>query len=295
MRIKTKKPNIGLLSTIMVTTSGRSIYDQMDYNELGEPYEEVLYQGEKTQTTHTNTVNKNEKLHLATIIEKSIQREMFIRVQKNLILLKVLADSIIKLRTGIHERSGKEARVPVPNTNAFAMFQQAVERVRASQRRISAIFSPLVFQLYPDQVETLTLYMADITMACAANQDLPVGLFNEIDLPRVQKEFSDAYQVASNKPPIQIRADGNEKDGGSADQSDYLFSREYHLFLAAIYLSETVEQMEKTLGTEVEKLTKLIRPEITALENTCSKIHNIFTKNLERENKRSWRLDFKAF
>ncbi len=294
MKIKTKKPNVGLLSTIMVGTNGRSIYDQMDYNELGEPYGEVLFHGEKTQTTKTNTVDKNEKLHLSTIIDKSIQREMFIRIQKNLILLKVLADSIFKVRKGIYERSGKEGQVPVPNPNAFAVFQQALERVKASQRRISAIFSPLVFQLYPDQVETLTLYMADITMACAANQDLPVGLLNEIELPRVQQGFSDAYQVASNKIAIQDRAESNVKNSGSVDQSEYIFSREYHLFLASIYLSETVEQMEKTLGTEVEKLTKLIRPEITALENTCSKIHNIFTKNLEKQSKWTWRSDFKT-
>jgi hypothetical protein len=283
-------------STIMVRADGSSIYHQMDYNELGERYEEVFGDIESKKPVKAIPVKKKQELQLATIIDKSIQREMFVRLQKNLILVKILADSTIKLGIGFAQKSGKDIHEPLLNPKTSAEFQQALEQVKSSQRRVSAIFSPLAFQLYPEQFETLAMYTADITVACAGNQDLPVGLLNEIELPRVQKEFSDAHEIlSSNKTTIQNPAVRDLENRETNDRSAYLFSREYHLFLASIYLSEAVEQMEKVLGNEVEKLTKLIRPEVTTLENACSKIHKIFTRSLEKQGKWAWRLDFKTF
>lgn len=239
------------------------------------------------------TSNQKEKLHLATIIERSLQREIFVRIQKNLILIKVLADSTIKLGMTMPDNSGETQEVDL-TPKALMTFQQAVEQIRASQRRVSAVFAPLVFQLYPEQVETITLYMADATMACATKQEtLPIELLNEIELPKVQKEFSDANETSSKTTMLDaITNDGEKSEDNS--QPKYLRSKEYYLFLSAIYLSETIEQLETTFGDEVEKLTKLIRPEITAMENACSKIHKIYTKHGARQRKWSWTSDFKT-
>jgi hypothetical protein len=296
-----KKSGAGMLSTIMVDTYGRSVYTQMDYNELGEPYEEVFEQMKLQPTytakTPTKSVNgeQKQKSHLGSVIDKSIRREMFVRIQKNLILLKVLADSTAKLGIAISQKTEKDAKEPLLNPRNLAEFKEALEQVKTSQRRISAVFSPLAYQLYPDQVDTLTSYMADLTLACAGNQDLPVGLLNEIELPRVQKEFvSVSGGTISSEPVVQntavVSRDKQTDNSGSA----YLFSREYHLFLASIYLSEAVDQMEKVLGDEVEKLSKLIRPEVMALENACSMIHKIFTRSFEKQAKWAWRSDFKT-
>lgn len=267
-------PNAGTSSTI-IRTEGRTIV-----------------------TNAPTAPNKDEKSNLTKIIEKSLEREIFVRIQKNLILLKVLADSSSKAGLTISTRSGKDAREQILNNKTITAFQQAIEQVKAAERRVSAIISSLVFQLYPDQVEAITLYMADVTMACAANQDIPMGLLNEIELPRVQKELSYDNEVLSSKKAIQDprTSNNNEENGAfeSYDQSAYFRSREYYLYLASIYLSETVEQMDKIFGKEVEKLTKLIRPEIASIENACSRIHKIWTKHTMKQNKWVWNSDFKT-
>ncbi len=229
-------------------------------------------------------VQNNQKSELVRIIDQSLQREIFVRIQKNLILIKVLADAAQKKfeRAAVEKNGGD----PAANTT-IAVFHQALEQVKASQRRVSSVFAPLVFQLYPDQVETITLYMADVTMACAKNKEaLPLQLLNAIELPKVQKELSEAKSLL---PDLSSQESGNE-----VDRSKYFSSREYYLFLASIYLSETVEQLDTIFGNEVRRLTKLIRPEITAMENACSKIHKIHVKNHAKKSKWSWSSDFKT-
>lgn len=48
----------------------------------------------------------------------------------------------------------------------------------------------LVFQLYPEHVETITLYMADVTRGCASKEEsLPIDVLNDIQLPNVQAKM----------------------------------------------------------------------------------------------------------
>lgn len=81
-------------------------------------------------------------------------------------------------------------------------------------------------------------------------------------------------------------------DGGVEEESPmkYLRSLEHHLFLASIYLSETIEQVERTFSDEpvVKRLLNLIRPGIDSIENACSKIHRIYSGVLAKKSKWKW-------
>jgi hypothetical protein len=303
LRIKEKKSGSEMLPALLVSAEGRSIYNRMDYNELGEPYEVISEEASSRLNQQASKTIKKKELakqesELGSIIHKAIRREIFIRIQKNLILLRVLADSTAKLATSVLQKTSN-----TPNESAISQVVlldslQSLEQVRASQRRVSAVFSPLAYQLYPDQVEALTSYMADLTSACSGNQELPVGLLNEIELPRVQKQFTPDSQIISSTKPVPenvtLFGAGKQGSNNNCEGGATLFSREYHLFLASIYLSEALDQMERVLGSEVEKLARLMRPEVTALENACSKIHKVFTRTLEKQPKWACRLDFKT-
>lgn len=262
----------------------------------GGTYSTILGIQRRTNPPNTLAPNKEEKTNLGTIIEESLEREMFVRIQKNLILIKVLADSCGKAVLTIPNRPEKDTREPISNRKEITVtvFKQAIEHVKAAQRRVSAIISPLVFQLYPDQIEAITLYMADAAMACAQGQDIPMGLINEIELPRAQEELSlDNKELSSSsKTGIQNSTISHGEEGmENLDRLVKLRSREYYLFIASIYLSENVEQMDKIFRNKVEKLTRLILPDINSIENACSRINKICTK----ENKWVWSSDFKTF
>ncbi len=239
---------------------------------------------------------EGKKKNLDTIIEESLEREMFVRIQKNLILIKALADSCSKATPlAIANKAGKDSiRESIPSREEISVFRQAIEQAKAAQRRVSAIVSPLVYQLYPDQIDTITLYIADVTMACAEDQDLPMGLLSEIELPKAQEELLslDNEELINSKIGIQ---NSTITHGGIESREhksvNNLRSREYYLCVASICLSETVDQMDKLFQTKVEKLMKLIRPDITSIENACSRINKLFSK----KKKWVWSSDFKTF
>jgi hypothetical protein len=234
--------------------------------------------------------------HLATVIHKSVQSELFVGIQKNLILIKVLADTASKFGIEIPDRfegdgDGNNGLAP----ELSGELDRAIQQVRASQRKVASVFTPLVFQLYPEHVETITLYMADVAMACASREDsLPRDLLNDIQLPNVKakmlesgKEDNDEFSQES------LVMNG---DGVGLGPIKYLRSLEHYLFLASIYLSETIEQVEKTFSDEfeVKRLVNLIRPEIDSIQNACSKIHRIYSSALAKHSKWSWHSDFKT-
>jgi hypothetical protein len=230
---------------------------------------------------------------IATVIHKSVQSELFVGVQKNLILIKVLADSASKFGMEIPDKfEDAEVRGLAPQLSEE--LNQAIQQVRASQRKVSSIFTPLVFQLYPEHVETITLYMADVAMACASKEEsIPIDLLNDIQLPNVQAKMLEYDRENTDESNPEIMNDGGVEERGPMK---YLRSLEHYLFLASIYLSETIEQVERTFSDELEvkRLVKLIRPEIDSIENACSKIHKIYSGALAKQSKWKWHSDFKT-
>ena len=231
---------------------------------------------------------------IATVIHKSVQSELFVGVQKNLILIKVLADSASKFGIEIPDKFEEDAEASGVAPQLSAELSQAIQQVRASQRKVSSIFTPLVFQLYPEHVETITLYVADVTMACASKENsLPIDLLNDIQLPNVQAKMLEYDRELMDESNPEIM-----NDGGVEEQAPmkYLRSLEHYLFLASIYLSETIEQVERTFSDELEvkRLVKLIRPEIDSIENACSKIHKIYSGAFAKQSKWKWHSDFKT-
>jgi hypothetical protein len=222
---------------------------------------------------------------LGEIIHLSLQSEMFVRMQKTLILIKILSESLNHNEAHIfsNESSDKDDKLPLNPKHAIAI-SQALQQVKASVRKISAIFSPIVFQLYPERVETITKYMANASMACArANEGLPADLLNDIQLPRVQAEISGEDMKIPQSP-------------GQSAFKGYPGSQEHCLFLASIYLGETIEQMDRIFDdeAEIERLLKLIRPEIFAMEAASSKIHQILSNHKAEKRKWSWHSEFKT-
>jgi hypothetical protein len=262
----------------------------------GVNYSTVLGIQRTSNVSKASTPDKNETANnLGTIIEESLEREIFVRMQKNLILLKLLGDSCSKAALSIPNRTGKDPRAQIPSREECIMVQQSIAQVKAAERRISAIVSPLVYQLYPEQIEAITLYMADAAMACAESQDIPMALLDEIELPRAQEEFSLESNKERDRGKTWIQDSTISRGGGGVkdrEQSAKLLpSREHCLFVASVYLSETVEQLDKLFREKVEKLTRLIRPDIASIEIACSRINKICT----RENKWAWSSDFKTF
>jgi hypothetical protein len=287
LRIK-KGSTAGSSSTILVNAVEG--WTSMDYNELGEPFE--ISTDFEPSKAPKRTLDMPGQLQTVDIIDRSVQQEIFARIQKNLILIKVLAESVSKFGNSLSKKSGKENDAFL-NFKESAELQHALAQIKASQRRISSIFSPLALQLFPEQVEPLLAYTVNITMICAGNQELPSGLFDDIELPTAQKRVSFANESATGGNLVRNGVGVDERKE-SVDRSAYFISKEYHLFLASIYLSEALENMEKAQGHEASKLVKVVRPEVMALENACSKIHNIFSKGLERDTKWSWRSSFRT-
>jgi hypothetical protein len=234
-------------------------------------------------TAETARTKHARKSHLANVIRSSVQSEIFVRIQKNLILIKALSDSTRKARI----------RTANPRKDSTLALDQAIQQIKSSQRKVSKIFTPMVFRLYPEHVEAIVQYIMDVTEACASKRGrLSTTLLNEIETPKVQMEMQDTNEE-SKEQEMDLDSDKNE----TKKKPKHFQSREYYLCLSSIYLSETIEQMERAFTDEVEvqKLTRLIRPEITALENACSKIYKICYKNLPtRARKWSWRTEFKT-
>ena len=244
-------------------------------------------QDRERQPSDSDTPRKRSRSsHLAAVIRKAVQSETFVRMQKNLILIKVLSDSTSRAR--VHASN--------PSKSSKLALAQAIQQAKASVRMISKIFTPLVFRLYPEHIETIMQYTEDAAEAGAAKRRrLPFTLLNDIELPRVQMDLEGIDRNSREKRD----SFENESDREQSEKKKIrsLQSREYYLLLSSIYLSETFEQIEKTFGEdiEVQKLAKLVRPEISALENACSKIYKICYKNLPaRPRKWKWSSDFRA-
>jgi hypothetical protein len=206
-----------------------------------------------------------------------------LRIQKNLVLAKVLADSTIKLASTENQKflDGNYC-APLLTSESFSEVSQMLDQVKASLQTVTAAFSPVALQLYPEQADALESYVKKISDDCGGDQDLPVGLLNEFEDSRDEvASEGEANGGTRFKLAIKNLAIDDAKNVEKNDPTSCLFSREYHLFLASIYLSEAFERIERT-NKEFQLLVKVIGPEIATIENVCSKIHNIFTKSLER-------------
>jgi hypothetical protein len=253
-------------------------------------------------------INEDAKSPLAFLIENSIQREIFLRIQKILILLKVLAESsekqgMLRITTTSDVSSNFLKGEPSADLGTIRQgYHQAIQQVRTSAQRLFSIFSPVVFQLYPEQLDIMTSYLTKLTMVCSAEENPPVNLLSEIELPIVRKyltDFTEKDQEAFRRNAIQestIHTVVGIDERGSAQQyQNTAYSKEYLLYLASIYLSETLEQLERAFEEDVEKLLKLIRPEVFAIENACSKIHRVCVPNRAKSKKWTWKSEFKTY
>lgn len=219
---------------------------------------------------------------------------MLVRISKNLLAIKVLADSIERKR-----HFGKRSR----SSSESIALQQAIAQVKSSQSRVWAIFSPVVYRLHPEHAQTIADYLDSLRSLCSGKK-LPMNLLNGIELPKIQFDMmnrsgemdSGHHQLQEGEKQQEPKSDTASSAGFSPHKS-YLSSREYFLLLASIYLSESIEQMEHTFGDEleVERLVRLLRPEITQMENASSNTYKIVHRNSPAPRHAwSWHVEFKA-
>jgi hypothetical protein len=214
----------------------------------------------RAQAKFARIKKSGRKSRLAKAVRRAIEAEIFLRIEKNLLAIKILVEAIENRRNRLKQDS-----------------RQALQEIKSSQGRISSIFDRMVYRLYPEQVDSIARFIATTAKSCAQRR-LPLSLLNDIQMPRIRygsendpvnMDANDVAEEAADESSLRR----GKRDGW--DEERRLRSREYYLFLASIYLNESVEEMWRILADEMEirRLVKLLRVEVAEIENKAGHIY----------------------